>query len=121
MPKTPDHRITIRLKPDEYALLVAKAGNKPLSAYLRTLTLEKAVAQRKAIKPAPVKDHRALSQILALLGQADFVHSFKHAAQDIQNGIEPTDSETKELLQGCKDQLNSIHSLLMHALGVSER
>ena len=121
MPRTPDKRITIRLKPDEYAFLVSKAGNKPISAFLRILTLEKATAKRKSTKPAPIKDHKALAQILALLGQKRLVRAFKQAHRDIENGALPTDGETKQLLRDCKELLNQIHHLLMQTLGVPKR
>ncbi|MGJ8535499.1 MAG: hypothetical protein ACSHYC_25190 [Alphaproteobacteria bacterium] len=121
MPKLPDHRITIRLKPDEYALIVAKSGNKPLSTFLRNLALESAVKCRNAHTPAPVKNHKALSQALALLGQHKLVSAFKKAGKDIENGVQPSDDETKLLLRECRDLLAGIHKLLMRTLGVSER
>ena len=121
MPKLPDHRTTIRFKPDEYALLLAKAGNKPLSVFLRELALDKAAELRFASKPTPIKDHKSLSQILAILGQCDLVLAFKYADLQIQNGIEPAEAETKQLLLDCKELLIKIHRLLMCSLGVSER
>lgn len=121
MPKLPDHRITIRLKPDEYALMMAKAGNKPLSTFLRNLALETAVKRRNAYTPAPVEDKKALSQALALLGQHKLVSAFKKAGKGIENGVQPGDDETKLLLHECRDLLDRIHKLLMRALGVAER
>lgn len=121
MSKTPDHRTTIRFKPDEYALVMAKAGKHPLSTFLRNLALDKAAKSRKAYTPAPVDDHKALSQALALLGQHKLVRAFKKAEQDIENGVQPSDEETKLLLRECRDLLARIHKLLMRALGVAER
>lgn len=121
MPNLPDHRITIRLKRDEYALIMAKAGNNPLSTFLRNLALENAAKCRNAYTPAPVEDHKALSQALALLGQHKLVSAFKKAGKDIENGVQPGDDETKMLLHECSDLLAGIHKLLMSALGVAER
>lgn len=121
MPKTPDHRVTIRLKPDEYAVLAAKAGRKPLSTFLRDLALEKAAKIRRSSNVAPVKDHRALAQILCLLGQHNLAQTFKRVGNQVQDGVEPSDDETELLLRECSDHLSRIHKLLMHALGVAER
>lgn len=121
MPKTPDRRTTIRLKPDEYALLMAKASNQPLSTFLRELVLEKATQCRQATKPAPIKDHIGLAQVLGLLGQHDLVQAFKRADREIADGVRPADYETKLLLQECRELLASVHKLLMRALGVAER
>ena len=117
MPKTPDHRITIRFKPDEYVLVAAKAGKKPVSTFLRELALEKAAQKRKANMPAPLKDQKALAQILALLGQHELVSAFKQAQRDIDDGIQPADDETLILLRECRDLWASIHALLLRVLG----
>ena len=116
MSKTPDHRITIRLKPDEYALVMAKAGNKPTSVFLRGLVLEKAAKQRKGYKAAPVADHKSLAQILALLGQHKLVKAFKQAETQIDYGLHPADDEITQLLRECRDLLSKIHHLLVRAL-----
>ncbi len=121
MPKTPDHRITIRLKPDEYAVLTAKAGKKPLSTFMRDLALEKAVQKRRSHARAPITDHKASAQILGLLGQHDLVQAFKNVENHISDGVEPADDETKLLLRRCHELLSRIHNLLMRALGVTKR
>ncbi|MEP1932175.1 MAG: hypothetical protein ABJO52_20845 [Nisaea sp.] len=121
MPKTPDHRTTIRFKPDEYALVTAKAGRKPVSTYLRELALEKAVQERKAYMPAPAKDHKVLAQILALLGQHKLVKEFKKAERNIHDGLQPADDVTKLLLVEIRDLLSKIHNLLIRALGGSSQ
>lgn len=100
---------------------MAKAGNKPLSTFLRNLALEKAAKCRNAYTPAPVEDHKALSQALALLGQHKLVSAFKKAGKDIENGVQPGDDETKSLLRECRDLLARIHELLMRSLGVAAR
>ena len=119
MTKTPDHRITIRFKPDEYALVAEKAGNKPASTFLRELALDKAAKQRKGYKPTPVADHKALAQILALLGQHKLVKQFKQVEKQIDDGLRPADDETILHLRECRDLLAKIHRLLVRAVGGS--
>ena len=121
MSKSTNHRITIRFKPDEYALVMEKAGSKPASTFLRELALKKAAKQRKGYKHAPVSDHKSLAQILALLGQHKLVKAFKQADKQISDGIQSTDDETILLLRECRDLLSKIHKLLVRALGGSGR
>ena len=121
MPKTPDHRISIRLKPDEYALLAGKAGNKPLGTFMRELALEEAGKRRQPNVYAPIKDHKGLAQVLGLLGQHELVREFKRAEQEVSDGVQHADDETKRLLRECRELLGSVHTLLMRALGVAER
>lgn len=121
MPRTPDHRITIRLKPDEYALLREKAGRKALGAFIRELALGKTAERRNITKPAPIKDHKALAQILALLGQHRLVRDFKTADQQISDGVRAADDETKLLIHDCHENLEHIRNLLIRTLGMVER
>ncbi|OUS37243.1 hypothetical protein A9Q94_06480 [Rhodobacterales bacterium 56_14_T64] len=116
-----DHRITIRLKPDEYALLSEKAGRQALGSFIRELALDKAVERRNAVKPVPIKDHKALAQILAMLGQHRLVRAFKAADQQVSDGVRAADDETKLLIRDCHALLDRSRKLLIHALGLAER
>ncbi|TLP49322.1 MscL family protein [Cohaesibacter sp. CAU 1516] len=100
-------------------MVAEKAGSKPASTYLRELALERAAKQRKGYKPAPVTDHKALAQVLALLGQHKLVNAFKQSEQKIEDGVQPADDETILLLRECRDLLSKIHRLLVRALGGS--
>ncbi|MEM9279992.1 MAG: hypothetical protein AAGA76_15605 [Pseudomonadota bacterium] len=121
MPNPPDHRLTLRFKPDEYAVLKAKAGDKPLSTFVRATVLETATIRRKKAKAAPIIDHKAIAQILALLGQHELVQAFKDSGRDTDSGVKPADDETRLLLKECRDLLAAIHNLLMRALRVAKR
>ena len=121
MPTPPDHRLTLRLKPEEYAVLKAKAGNRPLSTFVRELVLDKAAGRRTVSKAAPIKDHKALAQTLALLGQHTLVRSFKQVQRGVDDGTLPEDEETRVLLCACHDLLASVHDLLMRALRVAKQ
>ncbi len=121
MPKTPDKRITIRLKPEEYALLTAKAGKKPLSTFFRDLALREAKARRTPNIAAPTKDRQALAQVLALLGKSDLSKSMADLAESAKLGTLPVTEETEAEIQTTCAEIAKIKSALMRALGIQER
>ena len=121
MPKTPDHRITIRLKPEEYALLQAKAGHKPLSSFLRELALSEADSRRTPNIPAPTKDRKSLAQALALLGKSGLSTSMADMAKAARLGTLPVSEGTETQIRAACDDIAAIKSALMRALGVQER
>lgn len=121
MPSQPDHRVTIRLKPSEYAILQKKAGGKPLSTYSRGLLLDQAAAVRTKSKPAPVKDHAALAQVLALLGSSSLMKQFRYAERAIQDGVSIQERDEQLALQQIARDIAEIKAYLMQALGVSEQ
>lgn len=118
---SPDHRLTLRFKPDEYAVLKAKAGDRALSSYVREVVLEKAAQRRKNIKAAPSKDRQALAQVLALLGQNELVRDFRRVSRHVEDGLVFANEETQSQLNDTEELLARIHQLLMRALGVAER
>lgn len=120
MPETTDIRITIRFKPDEYALLEEKAGDKPISRFIRELSLEKAAGQRKSVKSAPVKDHRALAEVLAKLGASRRASNLNQLARAANTGSLPVTPETESALQAACQDIRAIKHMLMKALGIQE-
>jgi len=121
MPRRPDHRITIRFTPEEYALITVKAGTEPLASFIRTQALERARSARKARTPAPVKDHTALAQVLAKLGSCAHVQDIRATAAARETGIVSTDTEIDACLYVAAADIAEIKRLLMRALGVAER
>lgn len=120
MSKSPDHRITIRLKPDEYALLTAKAGTKPLSTVLRDLALKEAAERRKSRTHTPTKDRKALAQTLALLGKSGISSTMAELAHGVRLGTLPVSEETETQIQAACADIAAMKSALMRALGIKE-
>ncbi|MGJ8628264.1 MAG: hypothetical protein ACSHXB_14990 [Sulfitobacter sp.] len=120
MSRQTDYRITLRLKPDEYAQLQAMSGNKPLSETARKRIFGETVSKR-AVKTRRVNgDRKTFAKLLALLGPHDRVTAFKRIADQVENGVCDSDDETKALIRETRDWLKRIHTLLMKMLGVSE-
>ncbi|MDJ0628820.1 MAG: hypothetical protein QNJ44_11215 [Rhodobacter sp.] len=121
MPAKPDRRLTIRFTPEEYAEIAAKAGSQPVSSFLRETVLCDAASRRKSRTPAPIKDHGALAQVLALLGTHALTTTFKSAARAAENGTFVPDELTEASIATGLDALQELKSVLMRALGVTER
>lgn len=114
MPSKPDHRLTIRFTPEEYARLQAKAGDTALSAFLRQAALGEATATRSKPLRRPKADQRVLATILAHLSVHPLVQSFKEADRDTDN---ITDPATTDSLDRCARLLEDVRAMLMQALG----
>lgn len=111
------HRITIRLKPEEYAQIVAKAGDVPLAAFVRQTVLEKASKKRANPVRQPKIETKQAAMLLARLGQHELVLGFKAAARDTEIGIVDANEETQQKIADCHAMLRGIRSMLMEALG----
>lgn len=121
MPKTDQHRITIRFTPEEYALLRVKAGDHPLAGFVREMVLKEAVTKRKATRRTLLKDHIALAQVLAKLGTSPLIESFRDAVTDLRNGTIPVSEAADQSLERIAAELSEIKTFLMSALGTSEQ
>ncbi len=77
MSRPSDHRITIRFKPEEYALIRGKAGATPLAQFVRESALGAAGRKRAATARRPVADAQAMAQVLAMLGASGLVSDFQ--------------------------------------------
>ncbi|WP_299628385.1 hypothetical protein [uncultured Tateyamaria sp.] len=115
MPSKPDHRLTIRFTPEEYAQLQAKAGDQALSAFVRTAALADAATKRAKPTRRPKTDQRVLAAILARLSVHPLVQSFKDAEQHIDK--DTTDAATSKTLSDCAELLEDVRAMLMQALG----
>ena len=117
--------LSVPLKPDQRAELLRRAGRQPLSTYVREQLFaanDNAPSKdRQKRHSAPVKDHAALTELLARLGKLDAAASLANLARLARLGALPVSPETEAaLLQACAD-IAFIKSLLMKALGVRQR
>lgn len=118
MPRQIDHRITIRFKPEEYALIQAKAGSKPMAPFMRDLLLRAAQEQRASTARRPIQDKQAIAQVLALLGTSDLVSEFRSVSDRIADGTTQRGEETDARLRRIEERLDQIRAMLMRALGM---
>ncbi len=117
MSSSQSHRITIRFKPDEFALIQKKAGDEPISVFLRDLIFQEASQRRIKTQRRVGIDAKAAAVILARLGQHRLVAEFKTVARQVDHGVlDANDAELTALLE-CHEMLCEIRCLLMQAIG----
>lgn len=115
MSRTSDHRITIRLTPEEYAVIEAAAGDTPKSAFLRQAALAQAAKRRNTAQRVPAETTKVLAKILALLMAHPLVAQFKRAAKTAEDQLE-LDDDLHTTIQECHAFLKELRNLLLDAL-----
>ncbi|MEP3297882.1 MAG: hypothetical protein ABJO27_15660 [Pseudoruegeria sp.] len=114
MPRHTDHRITLRLSPEEYARLQEMAGNRPLSSFVRETALG-AQFKRRKINRLPSEAIKLLARVLAVLMQHPLISSFKQVAHSEETSLDPQD-DIHATIRDCHALLIEIRTLLMDAL-----
>lgn len=116
-PKHPSP-LSIRLTDEERALLMRKAGQKPLATYAREQLVGEVLSKRKAVKKAPEIDKVLLAQILGVLGKSELASALCLLAVAAESGSivlnEETDAQVKD---ACAD-IRDIRLILIKALGL---
>jgi len=116
--KAPFSPICLRVSPEEKARLEHDAGNMTLSAYMREQLFGKQVAPRKRRMKRPVKDHRTVAQLFALIKQTQAWNNLNQIARAINSNTWIVTPETEKLLQEACKAIIEIRSMLMKALGL---
>lgn len=115
MPRRPP--LSVRLNDQEYEVIRARAGNLPLSTYVKQAALGEAapVARRR---PPASRDLRILAAILAALGQSRIANNLNQLAKAVHSGSLPVNPQTEaDLTQACRD-VGVIRRALLMVLGV---
>lgn len=115
MSRTSDHRITIRVTPEEYALIEAAAGNKPKSAFLREAALAQAATRRKTVRRMPKETAALLGKILAMLMAHPVIAEFKRSSKAVEDMLESQD-DLHAKIRECHAFLKETRDLLVTAL-----
>lgn len=108
---------SIRLSADERSMLERKAGNKPLSGYIREQLLRDQTTTRKKVQ-SPKPDYVLLGKILAALGPSDLATSICMMAKLAEHGSLLVDDDCAKSLQSACDNIQEMRRSLIHALGL---
>ena len=111
---------SLRLTFDERAILERAAGDSPLGAYIRKRLLNGEEAPRKKSKKRkkrPIKDHKALGQLLAELGKSKLANNLNQLARASNTGSLPVTPDTERALRNACADVQEMRNLLMRALG----
>ena len=111
---------SLRLTFEERAKLEQEAGNKPLGAHIRSKLFHGKEVPRRCVKRrrrAPLKDEKALGELLGKLGQARLASNINQLAKAANSGSLPVTPETEKALQDACSDVRIMRFLLMRALG----
>ncbi len=108
---------SIRLTTQEKATLKREAGSTPLGAFIRTKLLGDGTSQRRKSR-MPVKDDKALAQLLGELGRARLANNLNQLAKAANTVSLPVTPETEKAIQiACRD-VQWMKDHLITALGL---
>lgn len=111
---------SLRLTADERATLKRRAGTMPLASYIKSRLFDGdlTMASARSRLRSPVKDQKALAEVLACLGATRIANNLNQLAKAANSGSLYFDRETKtEIAVACND-VRAMRQLLMKALGM---
>lgn len=117
MSKPPLHPISLRMTFQEKANLEKAADGMSLSAYIRWKLFDPTSPPPQRRGAFPVKDFRALAQLLAMLGQSRLANNMNQLAKAANSGSLPVTPETEAALLTAVREVAHMRSLLIEALG----
>jgi len=112
---------SLRLTAEQRRALEARAGTLPLGEYIRgRLFSDDPRPEPVRRHPRPVKDHKALAEVLARLGASRLASNLNQLARAANAGALPVTPQTEAALrQACAD-IAAMRAALMRALGFKE-
>lgn len=110
---------SLRLTFEERAALEQSAGNRPLGAYIRSKLFggTEAPRKRRSRTRKPLKDEKALGELLGKLGESRLASNVNQLAKAANSGSLPVTTDTEKALQTACDDVRTMRILLMQALG----
>ena len=120
-PKDVSRPFSLRLTAQQRLELETRAGSVPLGAFIRAQLSSTDAPRQPAQRHArPLKDHRALAEVLAKLGASRLSSNLNQVAKAANSGALPVTPETEGALrQACAD-IAAMKALLMRALGFKD-
>lgn len=109
---------SLRLSFEERVRLQRAAGDLSISAYIKSLLFADDAPVHRARGKTPVKDHRALAEVLACLGATRIANNLNQLAKAANSGSIYLDRETKAQIEAASNDIRVMRQLLMQALGM---
>lgn len=111
-------RITLRLTEDELLRLKRAAEGVSISAYIRKQLFGDQVSLRKTRSRMPVKNQKALAQVLGKLGETRIANNLNQIAYEANCGSLLMDQQTEEELKIACAHIAWMRVKLIEALGM---
>ncbi len=109
---------SLRLTFEEKRRLQAAAGSLSISSYIKSLLFADDAPVYRARGKTPVKDHKALAEVLACLGASRIANNLNQLAKAANSGSFYFDRETKAQISAACGDIQVMRQLLMQALGM---
>ncbi|MEM7427890.1 MAG: hypothetical protein AAF441_17490 [Pseudomonadota bacterium] len=106
---------SIRLTPEERSNLERRAGNLPLSAYVKSVLFDGDIKHPRSRSPSI--EHKMLGHVLSKLGSSQIDPNLAALADDAKTGNLIEDEDTKLLIAGACADVRAMRKLLLGALG----
>jgi len=111
-------RVTFRVTEDELARLKGAAEGVSVSGYIRKQIFGNDVSLRKTRSRVPVKDQKALAQVLGKLGETRIANNLNQIAYEANCGSLLMDEQTEQELKLACAQIAWMRVTLIEALGL---
>jgi hypothetical protein len=108
--------ISIRLTQEERSLLIQRAGDAGLSAYVRQRIF--GAGRRQSFPRNPAASTRDLAHVLALLGSTELAGSLRELSYAASIGALPVLPETERAINEACLAVDEMRSALIEALGL---
>lgn len=109
---------SLRLTFEERVELEKSAAGMPVGEYIRTRLFDGSEAPRRTRGKFPVKDHKELAQLLALLGQSHLSSNLNQLAKAANSGTLPVTPDVEAELKRACLEIREIREHLIKALGL---
>lgn len=103
---------------DEKARLENDAAGMSLSSYIRWRFFDPNFPPPRRRGVAPIKDHQALAELLAKLGQSRLSNNLNQLARSANSGSLPLTPETEAAIVAASTEITHMRQLLIEALNV---
>lgn len=111
-------RVTLRLTEEELVRLKLAAEGVSISAYIRKQLFGDQVSLRKTRSRVPVKNQKALAQVLGKLGETRIANNLNQIAYEANCGSLLMDQQTEEELKIACAHIAWMRVKLIEALGL---
>ena len=116
--KTYPPPFSLRLTCEERERLERDAAGLTLAAYIRSKLFGDDVSPRKTRGKFPVKDQKALGQVLGALGQPRLPNNLNQLARAVNTGSLPVTPDTEARLKDACQAIITMRCDLLQALGL---
>lgn len=112
------HPVSLRMTFEEKANLEKAAAGMSVAAYIRWRLFDPKSPPPKRRATMPIKDHKLLAKLLALLGHSRMANNINQLARAANTGSLPLTPETENALVVAAREIQLMRDLLIQALNV---